>query len=649
MAASTTAAPAAGEELPGRADARPRQEGGGGAAEARPRWARPALAGVMLLAAVLMFAGVTVSGYGNEYYAVGAQAAGRSWRALFFNAADLGEYVTLDKGPLPAWLMGLSVRVFGFGSFALMIPGAVYATASVGVLYDGVRRLWGYRVATTAALLLALTPVAVLVGRYNTPDALLLLLLVCTAWAVTRTLQTAALRHAVLAGVVLGLAFNTKMLEAYVLLPAAGAAIALASPASLRRRALLAAAFLAALLSVSFAWYGAMMLIPAGSRPYVGDSAGNSWFQLILEGNGLKRVTGGGNFGSELEGRALTLFSRHVGGQIAWLLILSLAGVLAGVADAWRARSPRALGALLLWGGWGVTAFLLFSLASGIVHAYYTSVLAPPAAVLAAFALVRLWDEARDSAVWAVVLGCLLAATGTLAFVLLAHAATFVPWLRWVCFFAGCAAALLVVLPHISGRLARVLTPLALLAAALAVAAGPAAYSIATAGRAHTGSDPIAGPRVGEQSSFPGGVRSADRVRNAALLLPAMTRYMQAHQEGRRLLAGVTDARTADPVALLSAQPVITIGGFQGGDPAPSVAQIESLVGADRLRFVLLDAQREWPRSAPPLRASRLLAIGCRHLPLTVIDPSLTPARLHALAGQPLSLFDCAPARTGGG
>ena len=201
-----------------------------------------------------------------------------------------------------------------------------------------------------------------------------------------------------LSGAFLGLAFNTKMLEAFLLAPALVAAWLLGAGVALRRRLLGLAAAVGVALLVSLAWFSTMMLLPAGSRPYVGDSTNNSWFQLILGANGVKRVTGrGGAFGSELEGRLLRLFSHHVGGQIGWLIPLALLGML-GMAASWRrrGRSP-AFGAYVLWSAWGLVAYLVFSLSVGVFHAYYTSVLAPPVATLAAAALVGLWRAARSS------------------------------------------------------------------------------------------------------------------------------------------------------------------------------------------------------------------------------------------------------------
>ena len=377
-----------------------------------PAWSRPALIAIVLLAAGLMLVEVTRSGYGNTYYAAGALAASHSWTAFFTNAADLSGYVSLDKGPLPDWMMGLSGRVLGFGSLSVMLPNALCGVASVVVLYDAVRRALGHQIALGAALIMALTPVAVLVGRYNTPDALLLLLLICAAWSLTVAMQSGRTRDLLLCGAFVGLAFNTKMLEAYIVLPALAVAFLFAGRGSVKRRLAQLTAAGGVLLLVSISWFGSMMLLPASDRPYVGDSTGNSWFELILNGNGVRRVGGNGSaFGSEVEGRLLRLFSHHVGGQIAWLLPLALVGIVIGLYTTWRSRrADPAFGAYLLWSAWGLLCFAVFSFSVGIFHAYYTSLLAPPVATLSAAALLTLWRAARASRTAALALAIVIGA-----------------------------------------------------------------------------------------------------------------------------------------------------------------------------------------------------------------------------------------------
>ena len=543
-----------------------------------------------------MLVDITRSGYGNSYYATGALAASHSWSALLDNAADLGGYVSLDKGPLPDWLMGLSGRVLGFGSLSVMLPNALCAIATVVVLHDAVRRALGHEIAILAALIMALTPVVVLVGRYNAPDGLLLLLLVCAAWSLTVAVQSGRLRELLLCAVLVGLAFNTKMLEAYLVAPALALSYLLAARRSLRRRLLELALAACVTLFVSLLWFGAMMLVPAGSRPYVGESSDNSWLQLILGGNGVERVTGSsGAFGRHLEANLLYLSSAHVAGQIAWLLPLALVGLGLGLRET-RSCPPAsfAFGSYVLWGTWAFTGCVVLSFSAGTRHAYYTSLLAPAVAALAASALVTLWRAARASRAAASATALSVLATAGVSFAILTDAPGFVPWLRWIVLAFGVAAGAALLAARLRhGLRARGAIALAFGATAVAALAGPAAYSLATAARAHMGYDPIAGPDPSGHAS--GAVSAGSAALTQPQSLALLSSYLSGHRDHARFLVAASDAKTADPIALASRQPVITIGGFGGSDPTPTPDQLEQLVGSGRLRYVLLDAARVMP------------------------------------------------------
>ncbi|MGD0452967.1 MAG: glycosyltransferase family 39 protein [Solirubrobacteraceae bacterium] len=625
------------------------------AGEDEPAWSRPALIAVVALTAGLMLIDVTRSGYGNSYYAAGALAASHSWSALFDNAADLGGYVSLDKGPLPDWLMGLSGRLFGFGSFSVMVPNALYGIATVVVLHDAVRRALGHQIAILAALIMALTPVAVLVSRYNAPDALLLLLLVCAAWSLTVAVQSGRMRELLLCAVSVGLAFNTKMLEAYLVAPALALAYLVAGRRSPRRRLreLAVAAGLALLVSV--AWFGGMMLVPASDRPYVGDSTDNSWFQLILDGNGIQRVTGsGGAFGRKLESNLLYLFGGHLVGQIAWLLPLALVGLVLGLLTTWSSRRTTfAFGSYALWGAWMLVGCVVLSFSAGTRHAYYTSILAPAVATLAAAALVTLWRSASRSLFAAAGLAIVVVATSWISFAVLADSADFLPWLRWVVLACGALASVAVLAPHVRAAFRRPATmTLAVAAAAVALLAGPAAYSLATAVRAHTGYDPSAGPALGSRraavtvtrSDVPMPVATPEFTSSLALL----TTYLLAHRAHARFLVAATDAKTAAPIALATGQPVITVGGYTGSDPTPTADQLEQLISSGQLRYVLLDASRVLPTSvvqrdsSAPAWAQR----HCSRVPNASIVASATngTAQPRSRIVPELTLFACGSA-----
>jgi 4-amino-4-deoxy-L-arabinose transferase-like glycosyltransferase len=477
--------------------------------EAATAWERPALWLVALLAGTLSFWGLTRNGYANTYYAQAAQAASRGWTAWLTNAVDASGSVSLDKGPLSNMLMGLSGRVFGFSSFSMLAPEALCGVGAVLLLHNTVKRTLGHRAALLAALMLALTPIFVAMSRFNNPDALLVLLEVAAAWALVRALRSGRTREVLLCGVFVGLAFNVKMLQAYLIVPGLALALLAAGQGTIRRRLAQLLAGGAGMFAVSFVWYGTMMLIGAGERPWVGDTTDNSWFSLIFGANGLSRVSGegsGAGGGVTFGGAAgpLRLFNSIVGGQIAWLLPLALLGLALGLWSTRRApRTDACRCAYLLWGGWGLVSWAVFSFSTGIFHPYYTTALAPAIAVLAAGALVALWDRSRDSLAWSVALAAGLIGTAVLAAVLLDRAAGFVPFLApavmAIAVLAACALLLARVTPLLgSASIRGSVAMAAMLAGLVAMLAGPSAYSLATIAKPLSGGDPLAGPASAE-------------------------------------------------------------------------------------------------------------------------------------------------------
>jgi 4-amino-4-deoxy-L-arabinose transferase-like glycosyltransferase len=488
--------------------------------EAAPAWSRPLLWLVAVLAGVLTFWGLTRNGYANTYYSEAAQAASHSWKAWLTNAVDTSGSDSLDKGPLSNMLMGLSGRLFGFSTFSMLAPEALCGVGAVLLLHNTVKRTLGHRAAILAALILALTPIFVAMSRFNNPDALLVLLEVAAAWALVRALQSRRTRDVLLCGVFVGLAFNVKMLQAYLIVPGLALTLLIAGQGTIRRRLAQLLAGGAAMFSVSFVWYGTMMLIPAADRPWVGDTTDNSWFSLIFGANGLSRVSGessglggGANFGGAAG--PLRLFNSIVGGQIAWLLPLAVVGLALGL-WAYR-RAPRTdlrRSAYLLWGGWAFVSWAVFSFSKGIFHPYYTTALAPAVAALAAGALVVLWDRSRESVAWSVALAAGLAGTVALAAMLLDRATGFVPYLApaimVIAVLAACALLLARATPLLGSTSIRNNVAVAATTAGLvAMLAGPTAYSLATVGKTLSGGDPLAGPVSAELGGFGGGGRSA--------------------------------------------------------------------------------------------------------------------------------------------
>ncbi|MEA2318929.1 MAG: hypothetical protein QOD44_3118, partial [Solirubrobacteraceae bacterium] len=474
-----------------------------------PRWVRPALLGVIALAALLCLWDLTVSGYSNTYYAAAVKAGSESWKAWFFGALDPAGFITVDKPPLSLWLMGLSARAFGFSSFSVLLPQALCTIGAVSLLYATVRRAFGPGAGLLAAAALALTPVTVAIGRVNNPDALLVLLLVLSAWFTLRAVESGRTRHLAWAGAVVGLAFMTKMLQGWMVVPALAAAYALAGPPRLlaRVRGLLVAG--AAMVAVSAAWPLAVTLWP-GSTPYIGGSTDGSVWNLILGYNGFGRLTGaeGGRGGANFGGVAGLgrMFNEQVGGQIAWLLPLAAAGLVAGLWLTRRApRTDLRRAAWVLFGVWAVVHVVVFSFQQGIFHPYYTSALAPAVAALAGAGMLALWRLARESWIGLAALQAAIALTAWVAVALLARTPDFAPALRVVIPVAAAIAVPGVIALRAPGIFPRRAPAVVAVAAAIAVAAGPAAYSAANLGHSLDGNNVLAGPASASTRMGPGG------------------------------------------------------------------------------------------------------------------------------------------------
>ena len=255
-------------------------------------WQRVALPALLLLTAVAYIWDLSASGYANSFYAAAVQAGTKSWKAFFFGSLDSSSFITVDKPPASLWVMALSGRIFGFSSWSMLVPQALEGVAAVALLYAAIRRWFGTGAGLAAGALLAATPVAALMFRFNNPDALLVLLLVAAAYCLTRALERAGTRWVVLAGTMIGFAFLAKMMQAFLVLPAFALVYVVAAPTGVRRRVWqMLAGGLAIVVSAGW-WVAIVALWPAGSRPMIDGSSDNSILNLITGYNGLGRIFG---------------------------------------------------------------------------------------------------------------------------------------------------------------------------------------------------------------------------------------------------------------------------------------------------------------------------------------------------------------------
>ncbi|MFD6474240.1 ArnT family glycosyltransferase [Streptomyces anulatus] len=480
-----------------------------------PRWARPALYGLLLAVGLAYFWNLSASGYANSFYSAAVQAGSQSWKALFFGSLDSANAITVDKPPAALWPMALSVRLFGLNSWAILAPQVLMALATGAVLNTAVRRRFGPVAGLIAVGVFALTPVAALMFRFNNPDALLALLMTVTVWCVLRALEQGRTTWLLWAGAAVGFAFLTKTLQAFLILPPLAVLYAVCAPVPVRKR-LGQLALSALTMVVAGGWWVAIVeLMPASSRPYVGGSQNNSFLELTFGYNGLGRINGeetgsvggggrggggGGGWGDTGIGR---MFNSEIGGQIAWLLPAALILLAAGL---WltrkAARTDSARAAFVAWGGALIMTAAVFSFMAGIFHQYYTVALAPYVAALVAMGVTVLWEE--RGAWWPrAVLAGTVVVTVVWAYVLLGRTPDYLPWLRWTVLAAGLVGALgLLVAGRFGGRgLAAAVVGLSC-AASLA---GPAAYTVSTLNSGHQGSIVTAGPSAGFGMGGPGG------------------------------------------------------------------------------------------------------------------------------------------------
>ncbi|WP_329217630.1 glycosyltransferase family 39 protein [Streptomyces sp. NBC_01485] len=515
-------APPASPASPVSADwAPPTATGEAPPADKAPRWSLPALLAILALAAVLYGWNLSSNSL-NSFYSAAVYSGTQSWEAWFFGSLDAGNFITVDKPPFALMIMGLSCRIFGFGTWQMMAPEIAAALGTIWILHASVKRVFGHVAAAVAALVLALTPITVAINRDNNPDTVLVLLMVAGAALALRATRDDRLLPLIGSAVCFGLAFNTKMLQGYIALPAVFAVYVYASKPGWKKKVVNLALAAVALAVASFWWATAVSLVPADDRPYIGGSTDGSAWDLIMGYNGLGRVLGGeGNGGGGGGGGGGTfagtagigrMFNDILGGQISWLIPFAGIALVAGLVLCGRApRTDVTRAALVLWGGWLVLHYLTFAMAEGTMHPYYTTALAPGIAALCGGGGVLLWRAFRSGdAKWSWVLPAGLAVTGVWAIVLLRRAGGWNTWL-WPAIGVVMVLAVvgLFVLRSASSGTRLRLLGVSVAAAVVAALAGPTAYAASPAFGSSSGmmggTNPTAGPSTGGGMGGPGG------------------------------------------------------------------------------------------------------------------------------------------------
>jgi 4-amino-4-deoxy-L-arabinose transferase-like glycosyltransferase len=619
------------------------------------RWQPWVLAVICLGAAALYCWGIWHGQIGNTYYTAAAKSMRDSFTNFLFGSFDPYGVVTVDKPPLFLWPQVISVWLFGYHGWAVLLPQAVEGVAAVFLLHRTVRRWMGEHAALIAALVLALTPITVAIDRDNNPDTLLVLLLVAAAYAFTRSASADLPRGRtlwlLLCAFFVGCGFVTKMMQAWIVVPGFAVAYLVARKDSpLRRIGDLAGA--GAVLAVSSFWWPLLHDLWPGTKPYMGGSTNGTAMDLIFGYNGFGRVFGqhGGFGGHGGHPRGLRmgsgthaaggmrppggmagmfggdsgadrLFSDSVGGQISWLLPLSLfvlGVVTVGGILRWRRKEPmdpRCRAVWWMWGSWLLVTGVVFSFAQGIWHPYYTTMLAPAIAAITGAGVVVLWRRYRTPGgmSWAL-LPIAVLLTGVWSVVLVGRDISWNGWTLWGVVALALAAVVLLLLGRITSGVRRVLGRAGLVVGVVALLFVPAVWSAATAAQTSgIGAMPSAGPnpiyrmldRL-RRSTGPSGMDFPGAAGRRASAMPGPGRlpgmlsgsltgeqrkildYAIRNSGGAKITLAVDGgAMLASNYVIGSDATVIGMGGFMGTDDAPSVAQLRQWTSDGTLRFVL--------------------------------------------------------------
>ena len=641
-------------------------------------WEKATVACLVLLTSMLDCLHLPSLNNENTYYATAVKSMLASWHNFFFVAFDSAGFLAVDKPPLGLWAQAASARLFGFSVIGLLLPEIVAGSASVLLLYYLVRRWFGGSAGIVAGAVLALTPIDMVTNRDNIMDSLLVATSLAAAWAVLRASELASFKWLALCAVFLGIGFNIKMLEAYLILPACVLTyLAATRQKSLRRCLGELALFGCIVVGISGAWVVAVDLTPPSTRPYVDSTTANSEMDLVFNYNGIQRLVG-----QPLYGRAsrptspstgpvgpVRLLQPQLGGQVSWLLPLALFGLLAatwqsspGSSQGGQRRRGASLSmqgrAYLFWVTWLITAGAFFS-AAHFFNLYYLVMLSPPIAALVGIGAIALFRSYLGGSLRWWLLPAAVLATGVEQTLILSAHATWHPWLLpLVGVGTISAASVLIVLQTRSptdvlmdhsgtermvtgARLAWQIPVRILMASIAGLSLGilllaPLSWLAASYQPTNEGGFPVSGPIV--LSTTVGTSLQTD---------PRLIAYLETHAHNATFLVATTTVKTAIPIMWATGEPVMALGGYSGYDPILTPARLAAAVQSGRVRLFLLpsanlstaDVARLYPEAVAAGRSFQTqytnqltywVSHRCTAVPPAEwqTDPGLTPLQL---------------------
>ncbi len=551
---------------------------------------------LLILTAATYLYGAMQNGMANSYYAAAVQAASSNFTAWLFGSLDAANFVSVDKPPLATMIMGLSAKIFGFSSFSMLLPNVLAGVITVYLVYRITRRYFGFKSGLIAGVVLAVTPVVALMSGFNNPDAILMCFLTASGYCFIKALESHPIRNLILSAIFSGLAFNTKMLQGLMILPAIYVVYLCFAKPKLNKRILHLGIFTGVVMLASLSWSILVYLTPTEMRPWVGSTNDNNIWSLIFGYNGFGRLLGnspgnggggGGRTGFGGTTGIFRMFNEEFGPNIAWFIPAALIGMVAvAIKLRNKERSNIQFGITAFWTIWLLTHMFIFSMTSGTIHPYYVVVLAPAIAALVGISLpliVRLYKTEQNIWLLPVTVG---ATTLTAAINLSMGGLT---GMMWVILSLGVISSLLLVLAkslpktHQGGEQDKemrqaILLKVGSVLSIISVLATPVYYTIATVTQAHVGSIPTAGP----SSTALMGSNNENAEAESALVT-----YLLANSSESTWIAAVNSANESAAIQISTGKPVAALGGFNGSDPVLTLAQFKEYVASGKIKYYI--------------------------------------------------------------
>jgi len=589
---------------------------------------------ILILSIILNFANLGIEGHANTYYSAGVKSMMMNLKNFFFVSSDPSGFVTIDKPPVGFWLQTISAKIFGFSGWSVILPQALAGVISVWLIYYLVKRSFGTLAALVAALCLAVTPIFVAASRNNTIDNLLVLSLLLACLTISLAAEQGKFKYLILSLVLVGIGFNIKMVEAYMLAPAVFITYFLSSAISYKKKIKHLIFGGLVLLAVSLSWALAVDLIPASNRPFIGSSTDNSVMELIIGHNGLERIglgekyTNRGNnppqeltdkdnnlqnqnrtsqnqmpagrngMGNNSKTGITRLFTyNNLSDQISWLLPFAIIGAIIAVMEEkvklFNFDNKRKL-SLLLWSMWLLPEFIYFSFSKNVTHTYYLTTMAPSIAALTGIGLTTMWKLYNEESWKKWILPVAFIVNGLIEILILSpnyktSNGYRVTLLATGILSIGASIALIIaaiirrknsIQPEkVSRRKSNiVITSIAFIGILIA----PMVWSSTTLFYPMNGSSPAAGLELasGKQG------RNFSNSSNFKLI-----QFLEANKQNEQYLVAVPSAMTyASDLILKTGEPVMTIGGFSGSDKIISLDEFKQLVSQGAVRYALVSS-----------------------------------------------------------